>query len=155
MNADEKHKEWRRRLIAEKYLGRLSSNTKWRELFSLLSDQKVFFDLTWISGERFSTFQPLALDLVQEWGLADPGVGSECGPFEYADIERLTVRGIHKYSKYHEVENDLDTLASSIEKLGQISKSYENECLTIYGYQLKVPSNSSLNPDLAPPSQLA
>ena len=117
------------------YTAQHMSNAKWRKLFSLLAEFRIY-RMSWrfvASNDCLTTpYAPTSADLLED-GIRD---GRFC-PFAYREIESITIPAhveVHDrfgaFTRFH----DLPEISASIGAAGQFCTSLDAAGLTIHGY---------------------
>ena len=121
----------RRRAMARSGSASLMNDTKWREVWEVLTALQLRFHIAflgqpdWNAQNSLSLYGPFRSDFVLHRGIRDPGVG---GPFDYQDILWIRVPRVYR--------NNVDEFLRQVGSLGQMPLFEGVDVVEVRGYQV-------------------
>lgn len=132
--------------ILRRYEAALMNNTKWRMVWTALTELRAPFKLAmadaddWNADHADRVHRALPPSLVEDWGIADPGVG---GPFLYVQILSVSVPEPEPRSPEADTlgmpfqsVHDHELLRTRLLNIGELPLREEPQELQIWGYAL-------------------
>lgn len=116
---------------ARKLSASLMNDTKWREVWEILTDLRLRFYIAFLGHNDWNVHNsaklqgPFSRDYVLERGIRDPGIG---GPFLYKHIQWIQVPKIRG--------NNVDEFSRRLEVLGRLPVFIDSNFLEIRGYHV-------------------
>ncbi|MEO8074329.1 MAG: hypothetical protein ABI891_03310 [Acidobacteriota bacterium] len=116
------------------------NNTKWREIFSCLAQNRTGYYLSFIDNPNAPKKN---LDQMNLSSIKERGIGDSCGgPYDYKQIHSLYIPKIIQVPKkmrgeifgYNEIKQETEKLSKSLLSLGRLSLVETDEFIEIYGY---------------------
>jgi hypothetical protein len=119
------------------YSAALMSNTKWREVLSLIGRLGVEFEVAYIWEERFQLALPPSEEQLKEYYIADPGIAG--GPAEYREIYSIRIPKVVLSLKTQTGEKLQSTEKSDLfiteaAQLGLLPLDVKDDYIYVYGY---------------------
>ncbi len=125
--------------MPQKFSAKLMSDTKWREVFTLVGQLSIRFELAYIEGKGFQLGGISSIELLGAHGIADPGFGG--GPASYQEI--FAIR-LFRYAKKRNPITGSVSLDESLSQeflrlaktLGQLPIDKQPDFIYVNGYLL-------------------